>query len=299
MNLFEVAQPARSKLSVLILCLICLVGFTALAYYGQIYISQTLIGALVRSGLIDQQSVLVGFLFLFVGFSPSLIGLALLISMIERRALTYLIMLYGMKLSWVIIALAIGFCLTVIPLMILSLVKPVGISLTDKWVLPGAILPVALGIAGVAFQSFAEEMWFRGWLLPKIAPITGLIGAVALTSIAFAVGHSVNANFNLGRLLELTLVGSIFGMLVVLTKSIWPSVIAHMSWNWFLGHLFGFEGFSDPAYNLIWITELSDNAILENTNLFSIPYIISSGLIALILVWFYLSRKRRAACENS
>ena len=77
-------------------------------------------------------------------------------------------------------------------------------------------------IALVILAPFAEELVFRGVLLPAFSKKLGLIAAVIVTSVLFGILHPpVNAMIGIG-------IFAIFlALIYVLTRSIWPAIILH------------------------------------------------------------------------
>ena len=73
---------------------------------------------------------------------------------------------------------------------------------------------------------FAEEVFFRGFLLAALVPSLGLYRAMVLSSALFAVSHGVVA-----VMLPLFITGMLLAWLYVKTRSIWPPVAAHMLQN--------------------------------------------------------------------
>lgn len=88
-----------------------------------------------------------------------------------------------------------------------------------------------------------EEMSMRGYLFQNLWEEWGLIAAVVITSVLFAVAHLGNPNSQAN--LALTLAGllayGVWGCLsFVWTKSLWLAVGVHFAWNLFEGPILGF-----------------------------------------------------------
>lgn len=87
-----------------------------------------------------------------------------------------------------------------------------------------AILPT-FAIVGL-LAPFAEEVFFRGFLLAAlVSVIGGLRGALASSAI-FSVAH-----LNVGTLLPIFVMGMLLAWLYLRTGSIWPSFVAHAAQN--------------------------------------------------------------------
>ena len=87
-----------------------------------------------------------------------------------------------------------------------------------------AVLPT-FAIIGL-LAPFAEEVFFRGFLLAALASVIGgLRGAVASSAI-FSVVH-----LNVSTLLPIFVMGMLLAWLYLRTGSIWPPIVAHAAQN--------------------------------------------------------------------
>jgi membrane protease YdiL (CAAX protease family) len=95
--------------------------------------------------------------------------------------------------------------------------------------------------AGWMVQGAAEEALTRGWLLPVIGaryhPLLGII----ISSIIFAVYHSLNPNLNPIAMLNLVLFGLFAALFALYEGGLWGIFSIHSVWNWAQGNLYGFE----------------------------------------------------------
>ncbi|MBM3973203.1 MAG: CPBP family intramembrane metalloprotease [Planctomycetes bacterium] len=83
-----------------------------------------------------------------------------------------------------------------------------------------------LFVAGVAIAApIAEEVVFRGYLLPALRPALGPTGAVAATAAAFGFVHP------LPLALPAALLGAGFGWLAQRAGSLLPAIVAHAAHN--------------------------------------------------------------------
>ena len=80
--------------------------------------------------------------------------------------------------------------------------------------------------------GFCEEAAFRGYVMTRLRRFTPeswgsaarWIPAVVISSLAFGIGHNYQG---LAGVIIITIYGALFAMLFILTRSIWPGVIAH------------------------------------------------------------------------
>jgi membrane protease YdiL (CAAX protease family) len=98
-------------------------------------------------------------------------------------------------------------------------------------------LLIGYGLMAVIFffQSFTEEVMFRGWMMSALAARWGLIAAVVVNSVVFGFFHSHHflAGLELGAVsvLGLTLVGGFLSLLALSERSIAGAAGVHGGFN--------------------------------------------------------------------
>ncbi len=129
----------------------------------------------------------------------------------------------------------IGGYMTALPLMI-------GVSLLNQQIWQGQggsnpllqiVLdegdPLSLGIflftAAVAAPIF-EETLFRGFLLPSLTRYVPVSGAIALSSLLFAVAH-----LSVSEVLPLTMLGAVLGVIYTRSRNLLAPMLLHSLWN--------------------------------------------------------------------
>jgi hypothetical protein len=89
--------------------------------------------------------------------------------------------------------------------------------------------PVAITIffltAAVAAPIF-EEILFRGFLLPSLTRYIPVWGAIALSSLLFAVAH-----LSLSEVLPLTVLGMVLAFVYARSGNLLSSMLLHSLWN--------------------------------------------------------------------
>lgn len=91
--------------------------------------------------------------------------------------------------------------------------------------LDGAALLPTFAIVGL-IAPFAEEIFFRGFLLAALVSVIGGLRGALLSSAIFSVAH-----LNVGTLLPIFVMGMLMAWLYMRTGSIWPSFVAHAAQN--------------------------------------------------------------------
>jgi len=78
--------------------------------------------------------------------------------------------------------------------------------------------------------AILEEIGFRGYLLPRLHRRYGVLAAILLSTLAFVAFHAYPVPSNTSLWFAGT-AGIAFGSLAVVTRSIWPAVLAHFVSN--------------------------------------------------------------------
>ena len=91
---------------------------------------------------------------------------------------------------------------------------------------------VFVGMALVAFQSAAEEVFFRGWLQPVLCARWGPWLGLIATAMLFAGLHILGGARSPLAMLNLFLGGLMFGLLALRSGGLWAAATAHFAWNW-------------------------------------------------------------------
>jgi membrane protease YdiL (CAAX protease family) len=138
-----------------------------------------------------------------------------------------------LKSNWIL--WGIGGYFTALPLVVL-------ISLVNQKIWQGhggsnPLLPLALEskdtvalsifflMAAIAAPVF-EEILFRGFLLPSLTRYVPVWGAIALSSVIFAVAH-----LSLAEVLPLTMLGMVLGFVYARSQNLLSSMLLHSLWN--------------------------------------------------------------------
>ena len=91
-------------------------------------------------------------------------------------------------------------------------------------------------------QGAAEEVMFRGFMMPKLKKIFGRFGvpaSVLISSLLFSVFHGFNGGFSAVALINIFLLAVLFALIFEKTGSIIITCAAHTMWNMFQGNIYG------------------------------------------------------------
>ena len=90
-------------------------------------------------------------------------------------------------------------------------------------------------------QGFSEELMFRGYMMPRLAPRFGKAFAVFFSSLLFGIFHAANRGFTVIALINLVLIAVAYALICLYKDSILMTAAAHSVWNFAQGNLFGLE----------------------------------------------------------
>lgn len=141
----------------------------------------------------------------------------------------------GNRVPFLVLGLMIGFTLNGI--CILTAYLHGDITLVFDKFRPFSLLTI---LACVFIQSSAEEFLCRGFLYQRLRksyknPWIAILGS----SLLFAAAHLMNPDVTFLSLVNITLAGLLFAMMVYYLDSIWCAYAAHTAWNFTQNILFG------------------------------------------------------------
>jgi len=89
----------------------------------------------------------------------------------------------------------------------------------------------AIMVCLVSLVPFTEEAYFRGVLYGALDRRVGVAGAVAITSVLFAVVHFGTYGVNWLVVVQTLVIGVMLGIMRARAGSIWPCIMAHAAVN--------------------------------------------------------------------
>lgn len=114
------------------------------------------------------------------------------------------------------------------------------------WTAPSPILflPILALFGGFIIQGGTEELLMRGWLMQLVASRHGLIAAIVINAVLFALMHGGNiapSKELVLALINLVLFAVMISLYAIKEGSLWGVCAWHTAWNWLLGVGFGLE----------------------------------------------------------
>jgi len=109
---------------------------------------------------------------------------------------------------------------------------------------PMLFLPILALFFGFMIQGGTEELLMRGWLMQLVASRHGLILAIAINSLLFALMHGGNIKPSKElalAMVNLLLFAGMISLYAIKEGSLWGVCAWHTAWNTLLGVGFGLE----------------------------------------------------------
>lgn len=166
---------------------------------------------------------------------------------------------------------------------ILILLSKSGV-LVNSLLEPRFSLSLVLYLILFILVGFAEELLSRGYIIGAMeASNNNKWFAIMVSAVIFSLMHYGNNGFSFIPFLNIFLVGILFGVMYVKTKSIWLSTGFHITWNFFQGCIYGMpvSGITTPKlYEMTFV----GNSILNGGTFGPEGGLIVTMVIILMLV---------------
>lgn len=161
----------------------------------------------------------------------ALVAATLVVWSISGRPLTALGLTFATGTwSWLGIGLGLLTCGVLVAQMVAIVRSPEKTAAARAECEPmGALLPQddreARAFAALSVTAgVCEEILYRGFAIAALAPLTGTLAAVLLTSVAFGLGHSYQGA---GGVAKTAAVGLVMAVLYLLSGSLWVPMVVH------------------------------------------------------------------------
>lgn len=111
------------------------------------------------------------------------------------------------------------------------------------------------------FVGINEELFSRGYCMTVLKQTKKSWIPVVVSSVIFALMHSMNEGISLLAYINLFLFGIVMAYLVIKTKNIWMCIGYHITWNYFQGNIFGFLVSGNTTDSIYSIKTVNPNLI--------------------------------------
>ena len=220
-----------------------------------------------------------------------------------RRAFDYLSLPLNSPLSALrkyLLGLLIG--ITMMGSVYLILIATKQITLTGFGVSPSLIGTFIVNLLMWIPQGASEEVMFRGYMIPRISSKYNKTLAVFMSSLLFALFHSLNVGFTVLSAVNLFLIALLFALIYERTGNIWMTCAIHTIWNLAQGNIFGLQVSGTMSGTSLLHTSYQDGALSYVTGGSFGPEgglaVTAVTVIALVIV-ILLSRKSGVNASDS
>ncbi len=136
----------------------------------------------------------------------------------------------------------IGFILFAVVILILFISGSVEVNQASTYKIGASALgSILIVLPGWIVQSSTEEILSRGWLMNVIGAKYNAALGLFVSSILFGLLHLANNEVSILAIINIVLVGLLFGLYVIKTEDLWGACGMHAAWNWAQGNIFGLE----------------------------------------------------------
>ena len=124
----------------------------------------------------------------------------------------------------------------------------------------GSVGTILAGLLMWIPQGAAEEVMFRGFMLPRQSARFGLRFAVIFSSLLFAGFHSMNVGFSWLAFVNLFLIAVLFALIDIRAGHIWYTCGAHTVWNFLQGNVYGLQVSGNQGAAAVFDVKYSSSA---------------------------------------
>lgn len=198
--------------------------------------------------------------------------------------------------------LAYGLVLGIVSMTVIFIILLLtrNITLTGSLSQPRLSTEAFLGIFVFVFVGIKEEVLSRGYFINVLNEMGKPWLSIIISSAIFSALHLLNPNLKLFGVINILLVGILFGIMYFRSGSIWMPIGYHITWNYFQGDVFGFPVSGMAQRGVYTIAAFKDN-ILTGGNFGPEAGILATIviIIGILFVWNFVNRKSSSNSSGS
>lgn len=157
-----------------------------------------------------------------------------------------------------------------------------------------AIGPLFLMLLGFGVQGAAEEVMYRGLVLPAITSRYNLTTGIIVSSIGFTLLHGLNPGMTIMPIINLTLFAIFAALYTYQQKNLWGICGMHTIWNFIQGNFFGIRvsGNVMPGGSVLQTTLSETNTLLSGGS-FGLEGSLLCSVMFLIAIAFLIHKIKK------
>lgn len=157
------------------------------------------------------------------------------------------------------IGLLLGAVTITIVAVILLLIGEV--KLVNSLSKPNISYELLLGLIAFIAVGFGEEIFGRAYCMTVLKQTRNKYAVIIISSAIFAAMHLANSGISFLALINLFLVGAIFGYMFMKSGNVWMPIGFHITWNYFQGYVLGFQVSGNEVVGLYQLQNVGNNFI--------------------------------------
>ena len=118
-----------------------------------------------------------------------------------------------------------------------------------------------MGLFAFIAVGFGEEIFGRGYCMSVLKQTRNKWVVLIVSSIIFSAMHLGNEGIGVLPLINLFLVGIVFGYMFMKSSNIWMPIGFHITWNYFQGYIWGFQVSGNVVDGMYQIKTVKDSIL--------------------------------------
>lgn len=136
-----------------------------------------------------------------------------------------------------------------------------GNATVDAMKTPNFTVSALWGMVLFILVGVKEELLSRGYCITVLNQMKKPWLSVIISSIIFSSLHLLNPNVKPLGLLNIVMVGVLFGYMYIKSGSLWMPIGYHITWNYFQGNVFGFPVSGMAQDSIFVLSSYKDNLL--------------------------------------
>lgn len=151
---------------------------------------------------------------------------------------------------------AVSITVVCIALLLLKQVK-----LTNSISSPNISVSPVIGLITFTLVGFGEEIFGRAYVMSVLKQTKNKWAIIIISSAIFSALHLFNNSIGILPVINLFIVGVLFGYMFMKSRNVWMPIGFHITWNYFQGYIWGFQVSGNEVKGLYQVEIVANNYI--------------------------------------
>lgn len=143
----------------------------------------------------------------------------------------------------------------------LTLLLTNNITLENGLLEPRFSILTVMGLVLFILVGIKEEVLTRGYCISVLNQMERPYLSIVISSVIFSLLHFFNPNVRAFGLLNIALVGILFGYMFIKSGNLWMPIGYHITWNYFQGDIFGLPVSGGTQKGIYVVKSFNDNLL--------------------------------------